>query len=438
MSLFFRDAMVALAWFLAGGLLAAAGAIYSSRLLRSRNGAGAERTRRLSASSLTDARVALATRFGVLFALVLASVVVGRDLAAIIAQTLQQSRWNFIASNASMLALATITFVVATAAYLITDLVPTRLALSGLERFAAFVGRPLRIYSAVISPLVGSLDALVESLFRLLRIPANARPQITEEEIQHLVREGTKVGVLEEAQKDVILRVFRFAERRARALMTPRDEIVWIDLSDPLEAVRRKVLESPYSRFPVCDQSLDNLLGVVHVKNLLGQSPEGLTLRLQGVLSLPLFLYEGTKGPRILETFKSSGSHFAVVLDEYGSVAGLLTLNDIVESLVGNLPEHDDDEPTDAVQRADGSWLFDGRFALDEFRELLEIEEIPEGDFDTLGGFLATQLGHIPRVAESLEWNGLRFEVVDMDAKRVDKVLVNRVVGHNGPNGSQF
>ena len=177
----------------------------------------------------------------------------------------------------------------------------------------------------------------------------------------------------------MIKRVFRFGDRRARALMTPRNEIVWIDLADSPEEIRRKVIDSPHSRFPVCDQSLDNLLGIVQVKDLLGQSPTVEPFRIKGRLTLPLFLYEGTRGLKILEMFKKSATRVAVVLDEYGTVEGLLTLTDILEAIVGDMPEWRRGRRTPGGPAADGSWLLDGRMPLDEFRDLFDLSAIPRG-----------------------------------------------------------
>ena len=215
--------------------------------------------------------------------------------------------------------------------------------------------------------------------------------------------------------------------------MTPRNDIVWIDQADPPDEIRHKVLSSPHTRFPVCDQSLDNLLGIVEVKDLLLQDQNGEPFRIKGRLIMPLFLYEGTRGLKVLEMFKKSGSRVAVVLDEYGTIEGLLTLTDILEAIVGDMPAADlEDEPA-AVQRADGSWLLDGRLALDEFRDLFELPPAAEGEFHTLAGLVVTQLGHIPRIGESFTAFGLYFEVVDMDGNRVDRILVKRVENVHGP-----
>ena len=242
--------------------------------------------------------------------------------------------------------------------------------------------------------------------------------------------EGTQAGVFEESEHEIFKRVFRFCERRARALMTPRDEVVWIDVSDSPDEIRRKVTGSTHSRFPVCDQSLDNLLGVVQVRDLLAQNSGEPTFRIKGLLTLPAFIYEGTRGPQILELLRKSSTPTAVVLDEYGSVVGIVTLNDILEAVLGGLPEgNGEDEEPRSVRRDDGSWLLDGRFPLDEFRDLFDLSHLPSGEFHTLAGLVVTQLGHIPRIAESFDCLGLHFEVVDMDANRVDRVLVRPANG---------
>jgi putative hemolysin len=274
--------------------------------------------------------------------------------------------------------------------------------------------------------LVGVLSGAKERVLRFLRVRSRPLPPVTQEEISVLLQAGTKAGVFEEGEHEMIKRVFRFSARRARALMTPRNFIVWIDQADPPDEVRRKIISSPHTRFPVCDQSLDNLLGIVQVKDLLVQDQNVEPFRIKGRLTLPLFLYEGTRGLKILEMFKTSGSRVAVVLDEYGTVEGLLTLTDILEALVGDIAVGDEDDEPAAVQRSDGSWLLDGRLALDEFRDLFELTSIPAGDFHTLAGLVVTTLGHIPRVGESFQNGGLCFEIVDMDGNRVDRILVKR------------
>ncbi len=308
------------------------------------------------------------------------------------------------------------------------EIMPRRLALQQPERTVCWLARPLSVLAKLLDPLAGQLHRVAEHASFGLGARATGRPAVDPEEIKRMLWEGTQAGVFEPVEFEILKRVFRYFDRRAKALMTPRDRIVWIDLADPPEEIRRKVIGSPHSRFPVCDESLDNLLGIVQVKDLLTQSAAGLPLRVKGVLTLPSFLYEGSRGPQILEILKKSSTHTAVVLDEFGSVVGLLTINDILRALIGELPAGSgEDDESRVVRRADGSWLIDGRFPLDEFRELFELRELPEGDFHTLGGLVVTQLGHIPAVSETFQLLGLRFEIVDMDANRVDRVLVSHL-----------
>jgi putative hemolysin len=309
----------------------------------------------------------------------------------------------------------------------LAELVPRRIALIRPERIARLVSRPVRALATVALPIVGMLSKVTDRGLRVLGIRPRPDPPVTQEEISILLREGTKAGVFEEGEHEMIKRVFRFSDRRARALMTPRNEVVWIDMTDPTDEIRRKVQSSPHTRFPVCDQSLDNLLGIVQVKDLLIQDQNVDAFRLKGRLTLPLFLYEGTRGLKILEMFKKSGSRVAVVLDEYGTVEGLLTLTDILEAIVGDMPVGDEDDDPPVVQRSDGSWQLDGMMPLDEFRDLFELPSLPEADIHTLAGLVVTHLGHIPRVGESFDSWGLHFEIVEMDRNRVNRILVKRL-----------
>ncbi len=312
------------------------------------------------------------------------------------------------------------------ATLLLGDLLPRRIARVWPERISCSIARPLGAFARMIGPLSTSLERTTGFLARLLGVRSAARPPVTHEEIKNLLWEGTKSGVFEEAEYEIFMRVFRFCERKSRVLMTPRDKVVWIDVADSPDEIRRKIIGSPYSRFPVCDQSLDNLLGIVQIKDVLAQSSGAPIFEVKGLLTLPAFMYEGTRGAQILKTLKKSSTHTAVVLDEYGSVVGLLTLSDILDAVLGELPEgNGDDERPSSLQRPDGSWLLEGRLPIDEFRELFDLPELPSGEFQTLAGLVITQLGHIPRVSESFNFLGLRFEVVEMDSQRVGRVLVS-------------
>jgi putative hemolysin len=243
--------------------------------------------------------------------------------------------------------------------------------------------------------------------------------------------QGTQSGAFEAAEQDLVKRVFRFGDRRARAMMTPRNKVVWIDVADTPEEVQAKIVGSPHSRFPVCDQSLDNLIGFIHVKDLLCHAVDDDLFRVKGRLTIPLFIYEGTRGLKLLELFKRSSARVAVILDEFGTVDGLLTLTDILEAIVGDMPESGEDESAKSFERSDGSWVLDATMPIDDFRDLYDMASLPDADFHTLAGLVVYLLGHIPRVGESVESFGLHFDVVDMDGNRVNKVMVKRLGGRD-------
>jgi len=304
------------------------------------------------------------------------------------------------------------------------ELVPKRIALSRPEAIARLVAVPLRWISAVGVPAVRLLGASTDAVLFLLRVGPPPDPGVTEEEVNVMLKEGTRSGVFELVEQEMVRRVLRLGDRRASRLMTPRTEVVWIDVSDPPEEIRRKVTESPHSRFPVCDGTLDNVLGIVEAKDLLAHGLTHQPFQLKGLLRVPLFIYEGTLGLKVLETFRLSGTHVAVVISEYGSVEGLLTPNDLLEAIVGDLPEGDTPGDQRVVRRPDGSWLLDGMLGTDEFKDLFPRFTPPEGDYGTLAGLVLAGLERIPSVSDTFDWDGLRFEVVDMDGNRIDRVLV--------------
>ena len=324
---------------------------------------------------------------------------------------------------ASAIAILLITYLT----LVIGELVPKRLALNNPERIAAAIAIPMQMFANIASPIVHLLSASTDMVVGLIGIRPSTDPQVTEEEIRVLIEQGTEAGTFEEAEQDMVERVFRLGDRRVSALMTPRPDIVWLDLEDSSEANRQKMLTSSHSRFPVSQGSLDNVLGIVHVTDLLSRSLAGQILDLTASLRRPLFVPESTRGLKVLELFKQSGTHIALVVDEYGVVQGLVTLNDILVELVGDIPSIDQQEEPQAVQREDGSWLLDGMLPVEDFFKMFGIEDLSgeqRGNYHTMGGFVITNLGCIPTAADHFEWRDLRVEVVDMDGNRVDKILV--------------
>jgi len=321
---------------------------------------------------------------------------------------------------------------------IVGELVPKRLALNSPERIASAIASPMRGLSHLAYPAVRLLSISTDAVLRLLGIQPTAEPPVTEEEIRVLIDQGTRAGMFEAAEQAMVGRVFRLGDRRVSAVMTPRTEIVWLDRNASPEEIRRTIAESVHSRFVVAQGSLDNVLGVVHAKDLLARSLGTQAIDLFVSLQQPLFVPESMQALALLELFKQSGTHIALVMDEYGGIQGLVTPSDILEAIVGDLPLPGEQAEPQVVQREDGSWLLDGMVSVDEFKELLHLSDLPgedQGLYKTLAGFVMMQLGRIPQAAHSFEWEGLRFEVMDMDGNRVDKVLVMPSPNHPQDTG---
>jgi putative hemolysin len=300
--------------------------------------------------------------------------------------------------------------------------------MSNAERIACTVAPPMRFLANVGKPVVYLLSVSTEALLGLLGIQASEEAQVTEEEIKVMIAQGAESGMFEEAEQDMVERVFRLGDRPIKSLMTPRTEIDWIDVDSPFDETQREVLESGHSRFPVARENLDDCLGIVDIREFLKASLHGSPIDLLKVSSPPLYVAETASALSVLEQFKQSGDRVAMVTDEYGGVEGMVTLTDLLEAIVGDLPSSDRQGDPDAMQREDGSWLIDGMISSDRLKEVLEVEDLPyeeERNYHTLGGLMMTYLRHIPMVGEHFTWERMRFEVVDMDGNRVDKVLVN-------------
>ena len=305
---------------------------------------------------------------------------------------------------------------------LIGELVPKRLALHDTEKVASNIAGFMIFVSTLFSPVVWLLEKSSDLVLRMLGVKPSAEPPVTEEELLVQLDEGTQAGVFKEAEQDMVEGVFSLSDQRVNALMTPRNEIVWLDVNDTVEEIRRKVQESHFSRFPVVENSLVDVLGVVKAKDLLLADLKNGT-ELRQIVRPPIHIPETAFGSRALEMFRESKRELMLVVDEFGVVQGLITLADILEEIVGAF-----EGGPQATQRQDGSWLLDGMLQNDEFKEIFNLRHLPdEEEYETLGGFVMMQLGRIPQTADSFEWNGLCFEVMEMDDKRVDKVQVSSV-----------
>ncbi len=308
------------------------------------------------------------------------------------------------------------------------ELVPKRIALNEPERIACSVARPMRWLSRLTAPVVHLLGLSTDALLKLLGVKASNEPEVTEEEIKVLIRQGAESGMFEEVEHEMMERVLRLGDRPIKALMTPRIDVVWLNTESTVDEWLHAVTTSTHSRFPVGRGSLDNCIGVVRGSGLLAARVANRPIALDQMVQTPLYVAETTRILNVLGQFKEARAHIALIIDEYGGIEGLVTLNDLMEAIVGDLPSVEDlDEPM-VIQREDGSWLLDGSLGIDEIKELLDKDELPgeeTGNFHTLGGYVMHSLGQIPESGQHFQYDELRFEVMDMDGTRVDKVLVS-------------
>ena len=310
---------------------------------------------------------------------------------------------------------------------IIGELVPKRLALNDPEAVASRVAGPMRLLSSLASPGVWLLTTSTEAVLRLLGIRRFEEAPVTEQEVEVLLEEGARRGVFEEEERDLVRQALRLDDRPVRELMTPRPKVVWLAPDDPPEENRRRVAESRHSHFPVARGDLNDLLGVASVKDAWARAMSGEDADLLGSLQRPSLVSESAPATAALEAFKRSGLPVALVVDERGHIEGLVTVNDVLEALVGDVSDADETDETSIVRREDGSWLVDGLLAADELKEHLGLKKLPredEVDYQTVGGMVMAKLGRVPTEGDRFKWDGYSFEVVDMDGRRVDKVLV--------------
>jgi putative hemolysin len=308
------------------------------------------------------------------------------------------------------------------------ELVPKRIALSNPERIAAGIARIMRGVAAIAAPLEWLLSTTSDLILRILPLRKEP-PSVTDEEIAFMLREGAAAGHIPPGEAPIVEMALRLGDRRVSAVMTPRVQIEFLDLDNPEDELRRRIRDSAYSRFPVVEGGTHQLAGIVQVKDLLAAALAGQPFNLRAVLRSPLFLPNTVTVLRALEVFKTSGEPLALVVDEYGDLEGLVTLTDILEALVGDIPGADEAADPRIVRREDGTLLVDGMLGLDELKQLLGVTQLPgeDPDFHTLGGYLMARLNRVPMAADRVAADRWRFEVVEMDGRRVDRVLIEPV-----------
>lgn len=333
------------------------------------------------------------------------------------------------ARTANSVAGIVVVLVITYLSLVIGELVPKRIALQQAETMATMMARPLKVMSAITAPVVTLLAWSSDIVLRLIRQHGGEEPTVSEDEVHHLLREAREAGVFELAETEMVAGIFDIGDRTAGELMTPRHRVVFLDVTEPDEANRKLMEESSHSHYPVCDGTTDNVIGMVSTRQLWTQSLKGTGFDIRAAMSDAHFVPEVAPVLSVMEQMRVAGTPDAMVVDEYGGISGLITLDDVFSDVVGELDEVSNTGIKGSTLREDGSWLLDGNFPAHETRELLDIEELPgeeEGNFETIGGFVMDQLGHIPTDGETVRIENYRIEVIDMDGNRIDKLLVQR------------
>lgn len=334
-----------------------------------------------------------------------------------------------IAPYASGISFGIVVLIITYFSLVIGELVPKNLALAAPETIASLMSRPMKFVSKMTSPFVWFLTASTNILLKLFRLGDANDAAVTQEEVRAVIAQGTSVGVVAETEQELMESVFRLDDQRITVLMTTRTKIGWINLNASAEEIRQKIVQNTFSRLLVCDGDLDNIRGFVKAKDLLNLVLENKPLEIEKIMKEPLFVPETKNALETLELFRDSNSHIAVIIDEFGLTQGIVTTNDILEAIVGDLSIGGIRNES-AVRREDGSWLLDARLATLEFRDLLALKEFPENErglYETLAGFMIKRLNKMPAIGDKFEWEGYIFEIIDMDGKRVDRVLVSPV-----------
>ncbi|MGE0082583.1 MAG: hemolysin family protein [Thiohalomonadaceae bacterium] len=361
-------------------------------------------------------------QIGITLVGILAGAYGGASLAEPLGAVLSDVPW--LAAHAQAVAFALVVAVITYASLVVGELVPKQVALAHAERIAAWVALPMRLVATLGSPLVHVLDASTRVVLGLFG-RVERKPSVTEDEIKMLIAEATEAGVVEHAERQMIAGVMRLGEMSVQAIMTPRPDIVWLDLDDDLSANLDRIRESGHSQFPAARGDLDELVGTITAKDVLNARLEDKAPALASVVRDPLIVPESADVLQLVDLLKRSPIHMAIVIDEYGTVQGLVTATDVLEAIVGTLAEEGAVGEEDVVRREDGSWLMDGGLASEHMKDILNLKSLPdEGDFHTVAGFLLSLMAHVPKAGEYVEWGGFRFEIMDMDGNRIDKVLV--------------
>jgi len=366
-------------------------------------------------------------QFGITLVGVLAGAYGGATLAEKLAVPIRE--FPEVARYANGIALGIVVSGITVLSLILGELVPKRIGLNNPEAIASWVAGPMIILSKIGGPAVGALTAATNMVLRIFGIKGVAEPNLTEDEIKALISQGAETGAVGATEENIVQRVFQLGDQRVAAIMTPRPDIEWIDVDASEEELREFLASHSHTMFVVCHGGLDEVLGIVRSADLLPLAFKGKRIELRSLTRDALFVPDSMPAVQLLDSFRGSHKHVALVMDEYGAVEGLVTVTDLLTAIVGDLPADASEAGGAFVSRADGSWLVDGSAAMEEVQQHFGLDQLPEeeaGAYHTIGGFVMARLGRVPKAADNFEWAGMRFEVMDMDGRRIDKVLVSR------------
>jgi len=354
----------------------------------------------------------------------------GLAIADDLTPVLQKITW--LAPYAGNAAIIIVISIITYLSLIIGELVPKTIAFNNPEGITIALAPFMKILSWITTPIVAFLSVSTKVFLKVLMIKEKDETPVTEDELKILIEKGAQFGTLKYNESELLKRVFRFGDRHAYEIMTNRQDVVLININDPIEKIKHQVYENTFSRYPVCDEAPDNIIGIFTIKDFFHKLNTDSNFLLKDILSQPLFIPDNLTGITIFEKFRDTKTYVAVVIDEYGSFEGIITLHDLIENIFGDLPDKHEAEEVAIFKREDGSMLIDGSILIDELKEQLQITFEDEENFSTLGGFMMFKLNRIPKTGDKINYETYTFEIVDMDGKRVDKVLVSKEQSGNG------
>ncbi|MBE7539473.1 MAG: HlyC/CorC family transporter [Opitutaceae bacterium] len=425
------EILIILLLLLANGVFAMAEiAVVSSRQARLKKLAdeGSKKAAAALKLSAEPTRFLSTVQIGITLIGILAGTFGGASLSAKLA--VEIAKIPALANYSLAIAIVIVVGVITYCSLIIGELVPKRMGLSNPERRAMLVAKPMMLLARTAAPFVWFLTASSNGVIKLLGLDKDKEAPPSEEEVDHLLEQGTSAGVFHSAERAMVEGVLRLDERLVTELMTRRSKIVWLNVNDTDDVNWRKIVTSGHSHFPVYDGTRDNVIGMVSVKALWANAAIGVPNQLRNHLVKPLFVPDTITAVQLLDTFRKTGKHLGLVTDEFGSIQGIVTLIDVMEAIVGALPEPGDRREPDAIQREDGAWLVDGAMNIEDLCRRFSLNNVgvqEDGRFETLGGMVMDRLGRIPMGGEHFVLEGWKFQVVDMDRHRVDKVLMQKV-----------